>query len=611
MTEQPNSQPQPQSIDFGENNTFHGPVAGGDQEVYTLQDVQGPVAINTQGSVTQIGTVVNNTKVPPSLRILGVIVVVALVVVLIGVAFNADSSQKQTNTSQKQGQDLSTAVAVFVATPTPTDTPTITPTPLPTLTPTPTPTPIKMGGAFNVVVAEFGEKDSQGAIQDSEAGQWLSRWLAQQLDLQFADSKLKYVVWHDQVNRPAGNPPIGIVADEAEAQAQMERFGATMLIYGTLDGTQDPGALQLNFAWRLPSLRDEPDAVTGRQRLGSSVPILHLSDGLYTEEIESDPAMVRRVSILIWLSKGLAKDILGKHEEARNIFLDAKQKLDAEPNNVKGSEPDGRQVLDYFLGREYLALHQLAEAEASFNQAIEQDGDYVNAHIGLGNVFFDKASFYFIRQQPLDSGLSTCDGAIDGDQLAAIADQLPITISQALTATQQAVDSYQTALDKAPGSAWKPMETVAQYMLGRGYRLKGDAARLVGPANWPQASNDLIKAEALISPTLQAFGQDQYYGFLAYAYFDLASAQRAKGAIYEGQARSASDVQQSQAYTDQALAAYSSALENYQQCSAQKSLTDGGVDYGVHSMQNKIACFCEGYEIFVGKRIGDLGGASG
>ncbi len=155
------------------------------------------------------------------------------------------------------------------------------------------------------------------------------------------------------------------------------------------------------------------------------------------------------------------------------------------------------------------------------------------------------------------------------------------------------------------------METVAQYMLGRGYRLKGDAARLVGPANWPQASDDLIKAEDLISPTLQAFDQDQYHGFLAYAYFDLASAQRAKGAIYEGQARSASDVQQSQAYTEQALAAYTSALENYQQCSAQKTLTDGGVDYGVHSMQNTIACYCEGYEILVGKRIGDLGGAAG
>ncbi len=37
----------------------------------------------------------------------------------------------------------------------------------------------------------------------------------------------------------------------------------------------------------------------------------------------------------------------------------------------------------------------------------------------------------FIRQQPLDSDLSTCNDAIDGDQLAAIADQLPITISQA------------------------------------------------------------------------------------------------------------------------------------------------------------------------------------
>ncbi len=118
-------------------------------------------------------------------------------------------------------------MAVVKATPTPTDTPTITPTPLPTLTPTPTPTPIKMGGAFNVIVAEFGEQDSQGTIQDSEAGQWLSSWLAQQLDVQFADSNLDIEVWHDQVNKPPGNPTIGIVADEAEAKAQMEKFGAT------------------------------------------------------------------------------------------------------------------------------------------------------------------------------------------------------------------------------------------------------------------------------------------------------------------------------------------------------------------------------------------------
>ena len=123
-----------------------------------------------------------------------------------------------------------------------------------------------------------------------------------------------------------------------------------------------------------------------------------------------------------------------------------------------------------------------------------------------------------------------------------------------------------------------------------------------------RASDDLIKAEELISPTLQQFDQAQYHGLLAYAYFDLASAQRAQGAIHEGQARGASDVQQSQAYTEQALAAYTSALENYQQCSAQKTLPDAN---GEHMMQETIACFCEGYEMLVGKHIGDLGGAAG
>ncbi len=252
---------------------------------------------------------------------------------------------------------------------------------------------------------------------------------------------------------------------------------------------------------------------------------------------------------------------------ALDFFLDAEQKI------VGWEDDDGKEVLYYFPGQEYLALHQLKNAEKNLPKAIKLEPDYVNALSGLGNVFFDKASFYFLSQQPLNSDLNVCKDVIQGDQLVAIADQIPLTLGEALTATQQAVDSYQLALEKAPDSTWKPLETVATYMLGRGYRLKGDAARLQGAAYWPQASDDLIKAEDLISPTLQQFDQDQLHGFLAYAYFDLASAQRARGAIYERQALSASDVQQTQAYTEQALDHYNGALKNYQQCGAQKTLT--------------------------------------
>ena len=132
MTEPPNSPSPPQIIDLGAGNTFQGPVAGSDQEVYNVSGERAQVVINPQGQVTQIGTVVNTTKVPPGLRILAVAVAVVLVTVLvvIGVVLN---STRQT------GQDT---LAVVKATLPPTDTPTITPTPLPTLTPTPTPAPI-------------------------------------------------------------------------------------------------------------------------------------------------------------------------------------------------------------------------------------------------------------------------------------------------------------------------------------------------------------------------------------------------------------------------------------------------------------------------------------
>ncbi len=83
-----------------------------------------------------------------------------------------------------------------------------------------------MGGVFNVIVAEFGEPDSQGTIQTSEPGYWLSSWLAKQLQDQFADTNLGIEVWHDQLNKPPSNPMIGIVVDEAQAKAQIEKFGA-------------------------------------------------------------------------------------------------------------------------------------------------------------------------------------------------------------------------------------------------------------------------------------------------------------------------------------------------------------------------------------------------
>ncbi|HSN78310.1 MAG TPA: hypothetical protein VL334_24835 [Anaerolineae bacterium] len=595
MTEQNDSEPPPNRIDFGEDNTFHGPVAGGDQENYDLQGAQGPV-IKPQGPVTQIWNQYQNLKVPLGLRILfivlGAVVVFALIAIVV-------MNRQQTDMNRHQAQISDDMATQIFATPIPTFTPTITPTPLPTHTPTPTPTPERMSGGFNIIVAEFGELDGEGNIHDSEAAQWLSKWLAQQLDRELANTTLQPVVWHDQVNRPANNPQIGRVANEAEAQAQMEKFGAEMLIYGTLDGTQDPGALQLNYAWRFPWVRDEPDAVTGRQRLGSSVSIPNLRNGLYKQAVASDPNMWRRVNILAWLSQGLALDLNGHHKQARDFLVEAKHKLDALPQNVDQLASDGQQVLDYFLGREYLTLNQLKEAEESFTAAKDADPDYVNAYLGLGNVSFNRASFYFIRQQPLSSDLNTCAGVPSADELAANADQLPITDSQALTATQQAIDSYQLALDKASGSTWQPMTTVAQYMLGRAYRLKGqvEVVLLAGTDSPPQATDDLLKAEGLITPTLQQFGQNQLYGFRAYAYFDLASAQYTRAAILERQGQ-----------TKQALAVYISALENYQQCSAQQWLTD--VD-GTNVMQKKIACICDGYELPVGSKIDELGGAVG
>ena len=346
--------------------------------------------------------------------------------------------------------------------------------------------------------------------------------------------------------------------------------------------------------------------MVGHQKLGQSVPIEGVRDGAYRWLRGPDYPLWRRVQIVTWLSRSLTKAIVGKHELARDILLEAGEEMS------DWQEGDGKQVLEYFLGREYLALHQLKQAEESYGEAKKADPNYVNAYIGLGNVYLDKASFYFLSPKSSSSDENMCEeGRPSAKDLDANAGQIPLTASEALSATNQAIVYYEDAVKMAPSSAWKPMKTVARYMLGRGYRLRGTAAWSVSPANWSQANADLLRAKELISPTLQQFEDDKLYGFLAYAYFDLAWAERTSGDIYRRQRDSASDAAQAEAQREEAIAAYKRAYESYLRCIEQEKRIDGDDPKGSKGMQTTIACDCKEGEQNMLYQIGDLGGASG
>ena len=206
MTDDNDPQSQPKPIDFGEDNTFQGPVAGGDQENYDLQGAQGPV-IKPQGPVTQIWNQYQNLKVPPAVRLALVALATVIVVALVAIFFKVVEPFRQ---------------------------------------------PTRMTGQFGVLVAEFREHNCRKIVADKndKPGTDLSGWLAKTLRQELGDVDGGIDVWDNQELRNMRNARIGIVKDGDQAQKQISKFGADMLIYGTLDCSEEPAALQLNFAWK-------------------------------------------------------------------------------------------------------------------------------------------------------------------------------------------------------------------------------------------------------------------------------------------------------------------------------------------------------------------------
>jgi hypothetical protein len=107
--------------------------------------------------------------------------------------------------------------------------------------------PTPMGGVFNIAVADFGVLDAQGRVQKSDKAQWLSRWLAEQLNTSVAVDKLHIEVRHDEVNHSPNDPAIGVIKSEKQAEQQLAALGADLLIYGNLTRPDDPASLQLQL----------------------------------------------------------------------------------------------------------------------------------------------------------------------------------------------------------------------------------------------------------------------------------------------------------------------------------------------------------------------------
>jgi tetratricopeptide (TPR) repeat protein len=176
----------------------------GDLDLKIEGDVSGEVHVAGR-DVISTRTIIQQLPMPVLLGGLGVLIAGLVTIALI----LSSGARRIGGVVEDVGQDMGAIVGAL-------DAPTLTPAPTPTITPTPLPFPVAEPGEILVIVTDF---TGEGVEADTR--------IFRELRNRVADSGLEHV----RVERLEGAAPV--LAEEAVAIGQ--RFGATLVIWGTAD----------------------------------------------------------------------------------------------------------------------------------------------------------------------------------------------------------------------------------------------------------------------------------------------------------------------------------------------------------------------------------------
>ncbi|MBI1878970.1 MAG: tetratricopeptide repeat protein [Chloroflexi bacterium] len=448
--------------------------------------------------------------------------------------------------------------------------PTPTPTPLPTSTPTPLPTPSQMSGDFNIAVAEIGQQNADKQLVSSNDGQQLGQWIFTELQNEYKNlpQDFNIQVWHDGPELAAKNVKIGMVADDEGAAKLAERIKANLVIYGNLDGDQNPANFIPTFyIVPLPGETGEIDELKGSFQLGASVTVpipLDTSNPVVIASLKPEVSLQARV--IRWMTIGIIWDLAGQTRRALDTFQQAEQKL-----KDWAEKKQGKEILYYFIGREALLLGrneeearkvfdsaeagQAAEAaralaESYFNKTLNSNSDYARAFIGLGGVYFQRAK----EQQSPEERLSAPE-------------------------LDQAIKNYKQAATHASKLPSEQVELDARLGLAATYKLKGDAYLQLNAYDEAKTyyEGSIAEIQAIIL-SLTAAKQQRSLG---HVYLNLGAAYGQLAQTYEKQDNKA-----------ESITLYKQAREAYMQCIAQGAAAQGGNPYDA-LLKNIIDTSCQ------------------
>ncbi|MBI5031362.1 MAG: hypothetical protein HZB51_12605 [Chloroflexi bacterium] len=385
---------------------------------------------------------------------------------------------------------------------------------------------------FNIAVADFGVMGADKQIQVTSESQSFSRMIFAALRdelIPLATNQPglpKPLVWNDSLFPSQIRVQIGMIPgsspeqQHAAAAARATELGANIIVYGNLETNSIPS----NFvpAFYVAPLVGEADEIVGRYQFGSPIPVQLSSQpgSTWFTSLAQDKTLIARRQALAQLTFGLLKDFRGYHEDALGYFQNALKLLQASDNRA------GEEVLNYFIGREYLfmANHQqalgesrsaqgdqagaqdafaqvepnLTKAAAAFNAAKNRNATYARAYYGLGGVY----------------------------QLRMMRQSAPDRLAQP-EFMNRAFGEYQTALNHALQAREEQTEIKVRGALASTLFLQGEA--YLHQQDWARAADTFDESIKRTNEQLNEIEKNKQVRSMAEAYLTLGNATFEKG----------------------------------------------------------------------------------
>jgi tetratricopeptide (TPR) repeat protein len=381
----------------------------------------------------------------------------------------------------------------------------------------PTAAPKKMP-AFktNIFIADLGLIENGNVVSIPE-GVPLSAYLIDGLNVELkslpaaVQSDFQPAIW-SSADATANGWQIGPIGTLTDAQRVGEQLGAQVVIYGNV--ISESGASRMALDFYVPQALKTADELAGGYAIGKPIPMLWPA----TEDVWNGVrlALNRRQQLISRLAIGIAYDQAGQPQKALDIFLQAATQI----NPPCG---EGREVLQFFIGREHLLLGNSDEAMQAHSEALKCKPDFARALIGMGdaNLQATRALSPELRLQS-----DTLQAAIDSYALAekkALAEghvQLATLARLGTGLTQQLIGSTYFTLDdyeKAQGPLADAIRLMTPALDDLRKRPDGQKRTLaigyslLGTANWYSAiitpESDADTAKKFLSQAKDHYNQ--------------------------------------------------------------------------------------------------------